>query len=92
VRSSILVYDHIDHETKFDMAENNFKIAFTILNAKTGKVLDDPAYVDWNVWIERSTMDSDSEYIDLSIHKCTGEDFKDFYNATKKLETIISKI
>jgi len=74
------------------MAENNFQFAFTVINALTLKALDDPAFVEWNVWIERSINDTNVDHIDLSIHKCNGEDFKNFYNATKKFETTISNL
>lgn len=69
--SSILVSDHIDHEEKFDFEENNFQLAFNVINAKTETVLDDPDYVEWRVWIARDDLNGNESDIDIAIHKCT---------------------
>jgi hypothetical protein len=53
IRSSIVVTDYFDDTTKFDMKANNFTIAFGLTDAKTHNVLDDPAYLEWKVTIDR---------------------------------------
>ena len=56
-----------------------FKIAFGVMDYSTSKVLDDPAHVRCNVYLEERKDLQVIEETKLSIHKCTVEDAAKFY-------------
>ena len=50
------------------------------MDFKTKEVLDDPSYVQWNVYMHEATdFERDTPKKMLSYHKCTDEDYDSFY-------------
>ena len=62
--------------------ELGFKFAFTIEGFSTREVLDDPAYVKYNLRFVKQTNGEWSEKL-LTFHKCNETDWNDFAPASK---------
>ena len=75
-----MVPDSFDSVDFVELDEIGFKIAFTVMNFKTREVLDNPAYVQWNVYMhERDFFESEKPKRALGYRKCTDEDFASFF-------------
>jgi len=56
-----------------------FKIAFGVNDYYTGKPLDDPNFVTWNVRLNEIENQKTIKITDIKYHKCTDKDYDDFY-------------
>jgi hypothetical protein len=52
-----------------------FKIAFGVREYKTGIALDDPNFVQWEVYLTTSFDSVTIERKPLGIHRCTEQDY-----------------
>ena len=59
--------------------ELEFEIAFGVIDYSTSQVLDDPAHVRWNVYLEEREDLKVVKETKLAIHICNEEDFSRFY-------------
>ena len=76
--STYFTAEDTSRENKLNLNDRNFRIAFAFENFDTGKLVDDPHYVRW---IFRITGYKDNEWYHhiLPYHKCTEEDYAEFY-------------
>ena len=75
------------------MNKNDFRLAFAVENYKTNKLKDDPDG-DFLKWIFQIHGRKDGEYFQkpLNYHKCTDEDFDQFYPIMKTAEKQFQKM
>jgi hypothetical protein len=75
-----VVPDSFDSVDFVELDKIGFKIAFTVMNFKTREVLDDPTYVQWNVYMhERDFFESEKTKRALGYRKCSEEDYAAFF-------------
>ena len=65
-------------ENKLNLNDRNFRIAFSFEHFGTGKLVNDPRYVRWIFRIS-GTKDNKWFHHILPYHKCTEEDYAEFY-------------
>ena len=56
-----------------------FEIAFGVFDYNTSEVLNDPAHVVWNVYLEQRKDLKVVNETKVAIHKCTEDDYAKFY-------------
>ena len=72
------VSEHFDFRDKLDLNKNNYRIAFSFVNAHSKNLKDDPRYVKILACTVRRVDTKLSETI-LGLHKCTDKDWEQFY-------------
>ena len=60
-----------------------FKIAFGVREYNTGITLDDPNFVQWNVFLTTSINSVNVERELLGVHRCTDEDYAELWPPNK---------
>lgn len=72
--------DAFDSVDFIELQQIGFKIAFTVMDFKTKEILDDPSYVQWNVYMHEATdFERNTPKKMLAYHKCTEEDYDSFF-------------
>ena len=82
----------LDPETRVDLQESKMRIAFTLEDYyEPRRLKNDPKYVKW-IFLKTTQVAGETIKTSLPIHKCTDEDYEDFYPTEltyqQKLETI----
>ena len=67
------IYDYFGHENGLDLNEHNVKFAFTV-QGMDGQVKNDPRFVNLRVFLSGQ---------ELKYHKCTDEDWAEFYSPSQ---------
>ena len=80
-----------DFNTRVDLNEIGFKMAFSVEGYLDGKIKDDPRYVKLLARMIYKTDGESHEKI-LSLHKCTEKDWGDFDEPAKGMEDQIDSI
>jgi hypothetical protein len=76
------VLNNYDESDVINLNEVGFKMAFGVIDYDTGEVLSDSDYIEWRIYAEyrKDLLLADETF--LAFHKCTEEDFKEFYPVT----------
>ena len=68
-----------------------FRIAFGVREYKTGIALDDPNFVQWEVYLTTSFDSVTIERKPLGIHRCTEHDYAELWPAKKSQVEVVEK-
>ena len=85
------VMDFYENIESVDLNEIGFKFAFTVENYMLGEVRDDPHYVKWIIRIYGKEEGTPYEKV-IDYHKCTEEDYKQFYPVSKRSSVQLAQI
>jgi hypothetical protein len=74
-----LVLNEFDASDVIDLDQIGFKMAFGVIDYGTGEVISDSDYIYWRVYAEYRKDLALVEETFLTFHRCTEEDFDQFY-------------
>ena len=79
--SSYMVRGEKDPRSLVDLNKHDFKIAFSVQKIEKTelKPIDDRNFVEWQVFFQEQKQGI-STYENINIHKCSEEDFDQFYD------------
>lgn len=83
---------YYDSSFKFNMHDNNFRIAFGIRDFFTKEAKDDPEYVRWHLRVTTKLNQQKHVYKDLTTKKCTEEDYELFYPVSPKYAKALEEL
>ena len=78
-------------ENLLNLNEREFRIAFSFENFATKQLMGDPRYVRWIIRMMGTKDDIDFEHI-LPYHKCTDDDYAQFYPINPGFESELKEI
>ena len=73
------------------MHDHNFRIAFGVRNFFSRESLDSEEYVRWHVRLTTKVSGGRVER-DLSLHKCTEDDYKLFYPVSERYRYALEEL
>ena len=73
------------------MPYSNFKLAFGVVGYYDRKNRDDKQHVEWSVKLH-SVINKVTSIEYLTYHKCTEEDFQDFYEPKPSQSEVIASL
>ena len=91
VMSSLTIPSYYNSTDRYYLNENNFRMAFSVEGYLDLEIKNSPEYVKWFVRLYGIKDSVEYEKI-IPHHKCTEEDYKDFYPVAPKTVPALEKI
>lgn len=85
-----VLLDHYPDNEIFYLDNLTMPIAFGVHSYLTSKPRNDPAYVEWQAYLQIKNSDG-FKAIPLKLHICTDEDFEEFYDSSKASTDVINQ-
>ena len=87
-----VIPDHYDASELLDLAELDFKVAFSLINQSTLAPLQNAGYVSWKVYLETSSLAGATTRQQLSTHVCDNFDFYEFFGFSPQNQVTVSQL
>jgi hypothetical protein len=79
--SEIINVDYfMDESFKFDLVDEQAKIAFTVTDYFSLEEKGSEDYVEWEAYMIQSDGIQDNQFTKVGVHRCNQEDYDQFYN------------
>ena len=91
VMSELNIPENYSSDDKFYLAENNFKMAFSVEGFLDNEIKNDPRYVKWFVRVVNTVDGKVGEKV-LPYRKCTEDDYAEFYTVATKSAPALKNI